>query len=164
MVWLLAAVAIAGGKWDGKDSNITARATLEASPDALYAILEDVHSLERIFPEDCASDFDYGERKAPDADVRLTYHFGPLDRSLDARWTKREPNRLVEIDHFGKRGFITRWTLGEVEGGTEVEVTTYINPPPWPLKRYYYTRIRPVWTQCYLDTLEALGDLVADPG
>jgi carbon monoxide dehydrogenase subunit G len=163
MVWLLAAVAIAGGKWDGRDPNITAGATLEAPPDAIYAILDDAHAPEQLFPHHCASDFDYGVRKAPEADVRLTYHLGPLDRRLDATWTRRDPNRLVEIDHQGNKGFITRWTLAEVDGGTRVEVTTFINPPPWPVRRYYYTRVRPAWTQCYLDALEALDGMVVVP-
>jgi len=163
MVWLLAAVAIAGGKWDGRDSNIVARTTVQAPPDAIYAILEDVHALEQLYPHHCASNFDYGTRKAPEADLRVTYHLGLMDRRLDARWSRREPNRLVEIDHLGNKGFITRWTLTEADGGTLVEVTTFINPPPWPVKRYYYTRVRPVWTQCYLDALEALGDRVVVP-
>lgn len=161
MIWLWAGLALAG-RWDGEDPDIQAHAVIHASPEAVYGVLSETDALERVLGDHCAADFDYGSRKDPEADVRLTYEMEGFSRRLDAKWSRLEPNRIVEIDHLGKKGFVTRFTLSEAEGGTRVEVLTPLNPPPWPFKRYFFTNVRPVWAQCYVDGLKELDTLARE--
>lgn len=163
LLWLAAALAFAGsGRWAGRDADITATATMAASPAAIRSVLDDPHVLERIFPSDCASDFDYDHPKDPKAAVRLTYHAAMMHRRLDAMApVVRTPN-VVEINNLGNKGFFTRWTMKPEGDRTEVKMETYLQPPPWPFRRYFYVHVRPAWVQCHVRALDQLGNLARE--
>jgi len=156
IAWVLLNAAFALSKWEGRDADVVAQVALTSPQEALYEILLDDRVLERILPEDCASDFDYEGVKDPKATVRLTYHAGAMHRRIDALHSRSDPPRLVEIEHLGSKGFFTRFTLTAQDDGTMAVMTTYLNPPPWPFRKYYYTQVRPIWVQCQIDALKAL--------
>lgn len=157
MLLLFISLALAGdNKWDGRDAHIEATWVVPASVADVQQVLADERALE-LFP--CVHHFDYTDFLAEDADVRACYRLGTFSRRLDATWTRREPE-LVEIDHQGNKGFVTRFTLTSVDQGTEVHVKTWMNAPPKPFRKFYYTRVRPRWVQCYADGLLALEGAV----
>ena len=39
-------------------------------------------------------------------------------------------------------------------------MTSFIDPPPWPFAKSYFTRVRPAWTQCYIDALDELDAMM----
>lgn len=161
MTWWWIGLALAG-RWDGHPSDIEAQAVIDAPPEQLYEVLVDLRSLEALLPDHCATDFVYGERTVGEgATVRLTYHADVLHRRLDATLTRAEEPRLVDVDHAGNKGFVTRFVLAPEADGTRVTMTSFLNPPPWPFRRVFYTRVRPAWTQCYLDALAELQAVVA---
>jgi len=153
---LLLDAAFALSKWEGRDANVVAEVVLSSPQEKLYEVLLDDKVLERILPAECATDFDYEGVKDPKATVRLTYHASGMHRRLDALHSRSDPPRLVEIEHLGNKGFFTRFTLTPEGDGTKAVMTTYLNEPPWPFRKYYYTQVRPIWVQCQTDALHKL--------
>jgi hypothetical protein len=81
-----------------------------------------------------------------------------MHRKLTATISKVDPPKRVTLDHAGKRGFLTTWTLRPAgEQATDVEVHTWIQPPPWPVRRLYSNRIQPAWEQCQREAIQALA-------
>jgi hypothetical protein len=78
----------------------------------------------------------------------VTYLMEGWRRKLRARVSVAEARR-IEWDHEGNRGFITRFSLTEAEGGTSVTAHTFLNAPPRPFQRYYFRRVQPAWKACY---------------
>ncbi len=157
MWFLLGALAFAGpAKWEGKDADIEATATISASPDALRAVLLDRKVLERVYPARCLAKVDYEGVKDASAAVRVTYVAALMRRRLDAMAPVARNERVFEVDHLGNKGFITRWTLTPGEAGTEVAMATFLNPPPKPFRGYFFTRVRPNWVQCHVEALQGL--------
>ena len=84
-----------------------------------------------------------------------------LEKRIDAVHSRSDPPRLVEIEHLGSKGFFTRFTLTPEGDGVKAVMTTYLNAPPWPFRKYYYTEVRPIWVQCQIDALQALDAAAA---
>lgn len=157
MLYFLIGVALAG-RWDGYESDVTAWRLIEAEPGAVYAAVSDLRVLEELSPDECAQDWDHGPTSVGEgATASVTYRWDVVRRRLDATITAATPDRLVDITHAGNKGFTTRFALEDVEGSTRVTITSYVAPPPWPFREKYYLTIRPVWTNCYVETLANLA-------
>ena len=87
-----------------------------------------------------------------------------MRRNLKGQLTRAEARQdgvyFVELDHQGPKGFVTRFKLSPQGDGTGVEMTTYINQPPWPFRGVYFKKILPAWQQCHADTIKTLDALV----
>jgi carbon monoxide dehydrogenase subunit G len=163
LLWLAASLAFADpSRWANRDPDVSATATIQAPPAAIHAVLMDPHVLERLFPPECASDYDYTDPKDARAVVRLTYHAAMLHRRLDAMAPVAKAANVVEVEHLGNKGFYTQWALKPGDDGTEVQMTTYLQPPPWPFRRYYYAHVRPAWVQCHVEALDQLANLARE--
>jgi hypothetical protein len=68
-----------------------------------------------------------------------------------------DPGRYIKIDHAGRNGFATTWTLTDKGGDTSVEVHTWVDPPPWPLTKMYMNQVRPAWKSCHQGLLDNLA-------
>jgi hypothetical protein len=158
---LMLQVGFAASAWDGHDASVRVEKRVSASPASLYNEVNDLQSLSEIFPATCVQDWALsGQTAGLGARGRVTYRFEKLKRRLTVTISKTEASRYVELDHLGSKGFISRWLMVEDEDGTVLSLETFMNPPPWPFKRYYFEKIQPKWQACYALTLDNLVDRV----
>lgn len=157
---------------DEDDADVVASLTFQASPERVFEHLADLRNVVAASPERCMRKWELGDDpEGKGATFRVVYLMEAFRRRLDGTVSVAEEPRRIEWDHEGNRGFLTRFSLtGNDSGGTEVEVHTFLLPPPWPFKRYYRNTVRPRWEQCYLALLgqmnATLGPdpvLVVDP-
>ena len=150
--------ALAASPYADRNADVAVEGAVGAELAAVQAALEDLEVFREILP--CASDWAPGTSTAGvGASMQLTYDVGSMHRRLTAVVSRSEPGRFVDYDHPGNKGFVTRWMLTEQEaGGTAIELTTFLNPPPWPFRKMYFERIQPMWTECYSEALSALDD------
>jgi len=90
----------------------------------------------------------------------VTYTVGFMNRQLSGSVRSAIPGQVVDWDHEGERGFITRWKIEPEGEGARVTLTTYLNQPPFPVRRYFYNRVQPNWTVCHQDALQGLAEAV----
>lgn len=141
-----------------EDSDLVATAVIPASPDSLYEALLDLDRQRQLWPEDCAKGWVMGEpHRGEGATASLVWVPSVMHRRLPARISKVEPGRRITVDHAGRKGFALTWTLSPVEGGTAVELHTWILPPPRPFVRLWERRVRPAWQACHVEALRRLG-------
>ena len=160
-MWWLSAVAWAANPWIGLESNVVAQATIEAPREVVYDHLLSLERFAEIMGEDCTKRWSWGvTRSGEGAMARVTYVPSMMHRRLTVEVSRAESPRIIDYDHDGDRGFVTRWTLAEVDGGTEVSAVTYVTAPGWPFRKLYYTRVMPAWTSCYVDALQRLPERV----
>lgn len=159
MWFLMLQVGFAANSWEGHDASIRVEKLVEVSAADIYAEVNDLRSLSEIFPATCVQDWALsGQTEGLGARGRVTYRFEKLKRRLTVTISKAEAGRYVELDHLGSKGFISRWLMVEEEGGTTLSLETFMNPPPWPFRGYYYRSIQPKWRACYELTLDNLVD------
>jgi hypothetical protein len=157
MLILLLQVAFAGSQWEGRDASIKVERVIMEEPAEIYAELDDLQDLSEIYAAACVRDWALaGQTEGVGARGRVTYHLSKLRRRLTVTISKAELDRYVELDHLSAKGFVTRWLLQENEAGTLVSLETFINPPPWPFRGYYFKNIQPEWQRCYETTLDNL--------
>lgn len=147
-------VALAEDADEAPDSDVVATRTIEAPRQAVYAVLTDTARIAELAPERCMRKWEV----APDGDTfEVLYLMEAFRRKLQVVVEEKEPPRRLEWDHLGRKGFVTRFMLEETEaGGTQVTMTTFVAPPGWPLKKYYFNTIQPAWTTCQDQLLEAV--------
>lgn len=165
MLLLLVPLALAG-KWDGAETDIYAERVVPAPRDAVFAYLLDLAHLRAIFPTDCVGLWEPGIRTFGEgASAIVRYDVAAMHRKLAMTLVRADAPSLIDFDHLGPRGFITRWSLSENEsGGTKVRIETPLNAPPDPFRGYYQNVVRPGWIECYSRTLDNLaGALPATP-
>jgi hypothetical protein len=80
-----------------------------------------------------------------------------MRRRLTATVADGDPGRYLKIDHAGRTGFTTTWTLTALDTGTRVEVHTWVAPPPKPLTGIYLNQVRPAWLSCHQGLLDNLA-------
>jgi hypothetical protein len=157
MLLLLLPVALAG-KWDGAPSDVQADRVIPAAREAVFSHLLDLGHLRALFPEDCVGLWEPGERTFGEgANAIVRYDIAAMHRKLPMTLVRASAPTTIDFDHLGNRGFVTRWSLEEADGGTKVTLLTPINAPPWPFAGYYHSVVRPEWTACYARTLENLA-------
>lgn len=152
-LWLAAAFA-------AEDGNIKVEGDVAAPPAIVEQTVSDLTALQQVFPAHCVQDWVMGpQTKGVGATTRMTYRMGPLRRRLDAKVT-RAKDGYVDLDHAGNKGFVTRWTATpNAQGGSHVVLETHINLPPWPFKRVYLNKIRPIWRECWTVSLQNLDQV-----
>lgn len=143
---------------DGDDSDIVARTVVPASPAEVAKTLSDLRAHEGLWPEGCTRKWVHGTvNVGPGAAAELVYTMGPMRRRLAMTLSRAEGERLVELDHAGNKGFVSRFTLTPGELGTEVVFHTWVNAPPKPFRKLYTRRVQPVWQSCQQGFLDALA-------
>ncbi|MES2640281.1 MAG: SRPBCC family protein [Myxococcota bacterium] len=157
MLLLLIPMALAG-KWDGAETDIHAERLIPAAPEAVFSHLLDLGHLRAIFPTGCVGRWEPGERTFGEgANAIVRYDIAAMHRKLAMTLVRAEAPRIIDLDHLGPRGFVTRWTLTEGAGGTNVRLETPLNAPPAPFRGYFQNVVRPEWIACYTRTLENLA-------
>lgn len=158
MLPLFVALASAG-KWSGVNADVVAETVVHAELQAVRGQFLDLGTLE-LYPDECTSGLVIGEpRSGYGAPFRIRYHAGVWTRFVEGKIDEVGP-RHVDLDHTGKFGFVTRYELSTVEGGTRVVMTTFLDPPVWPFKGPFYTKVRPAWTACHAGLLAAVKRVV----
>jgi Polyketide cyclase / dehydrase and lipid transport len=144
------------------NSDIIVKATTTASAADAYVWLQDLGNHRLAWPQDCARRWEMGEPTVGmGATAETSYRAGAWRRRLVMEITKLNPDRRVDIEHQGNKGFTTTWTLTAVDGGTEVELHTWINPPPWPFYKTYFKKTQPKWTVCHQAAVDAAAGKMA---
>jgi hypothetical protein len=162
LLMIAAAPSLAfAGKWAGKTADVVAVRVLPVETPVLFERLLDLETFRATLPADCAANWDLGEpRKGVGAHGSVRYDIGGMHRHLDFVLNKADAPSRIELDHMGRRGFVTRFALKPVASGTEVELHTYLEPPRWPFTAYFYKNVQPAWIDCYE---RALQNLAATP-
>jgi uncharacterized protein YndB with AHSA1/START domain len=159
MLTFLVPAALAG-KWDGSDPDVSAERIVPAAPEVVFQHLLDLANLRAMFPTDCVGLWEPGERTFGEgANALVRYDMAAMHRKLPMTLVHADAPRTIDLDHLGNRGFVTRFTLTPVEGGTNVRIDTPLNAPPWPLDGYYFRVVQPEWQGCYQ---RALGNLATN--
>ena len=154
----MGAPALAADKKDLPKGDVVAKRVVNAPPSEVYSWLLDLEHHEKMWPEGCTSKWEYGTTRAGiGASAQLTYRVSTMRRRLTATLAEGDPDRYLKVDHAGRMGFATTWTLEDVDGGTRVEVHTWVDPPPWPLTATYMNRVRPEWKECHRGALDNLS-------
>jgi hypothetical protein len=158
MLLLLLPLAHAG-KWDDAPTDIEATQVVQAAPEAVFSHLLDLNHLRAIFPIDCVGKWEPGQRAYGEgASAMVRYDIAAMHRKLPMTLVRADAPRIIDLDHLGPRGFITRFSLAAVDGGgTRVTLTTPLNPPPNLIRGYFQNVVRPAWIDCYARTLANLS-------
>jgi len=139
-----------------REGDVEVQATLAASGETLSAALLDLKQQELLWPEGCTRKWEHSSTsQGVGASARLTYRAGSWRRRLTATLSQADERRIV-LDHAGKRGFVITWDMKQAEGGTALEMHTWIMAPPRPFKRAYFERVQPKWAACHQGFLENL--------
>ena len=143
-------------------SDIEASRVLPLSQDAVFEYLLDLRNHQSLWSADCVIKWVHGSvNVGQGANAEVVYVPGLMRRKLAMTLARAKGNRLIDIEHAGNKGFTTRWSL-EAEGdGVRVDVHTYINPPPKPFDRVYFTNVRPKWHACHEAALATLEQRLA---
>ena len=161
---MLTALALASDApaWKDAPSDVVTERHKNVPAAALRERVADFSTLAPLFPVECAEDWTLGSvTTGPDATARVTARAAGLRRRLTVRYSSIEGDRLVELDYVGKKGFFTQFRFEETDGGTDVTLITYLEQPPWPLKRYFVFNVHPAWPACHERTLAALTAAVS---
>lgn len=156
---LLFAVAAEAKDWPSAD--IVAEATVPASPEAVAAVLTDLARVGTILPRECVGAWVAGSPPSGQgATATVRYDMAAMHRKLVMTVTRVEADAsraLVDWDHAGNKGFITRWTVAATELGSTVKLASPLNAPPWPFTKYYFDAVKPEWDRCQAQFIEAVG-------
>ncbi len=161
-MWLLFLPFAFAGKWDGAETDIKAERVVPGEPQAVFSHLLDLGHLRAIFPVDCVGLWEPGGRTFGEgASAFVRYDIAAMHRRLAMTLVRADAPRMIDFDHLGARGFVTRWTLAPAETGTLVQILTPLNPPPEPFRGYFQNVIRPSWQDCYQRTLTNLAEALS---
>lgn len=155
-LWVAAAVA---GPFDGLESDISVSRTFPTTADEVHRMTADLAIYRALFSEECAKNWLVRQpTTGVDATLDVRYTFGPLKRSLTAVVTKDTPGVLFQLEHKGPSGWYTqfRFEEGDSPDTSSVTLLTPLTPPPWPLKRIFYRKVRPAMQACYETALDTL--------
>jgi uncharacterized protein YndB with AHSA1/START domain len=160
---LLSSTAAAAPPTYQDEGDIVVVHTLRAPPEAVFDHLTDLEAVVKDAPERCMRKWELGPQTTGEgATFRVVYLIEAFRRKLDGRISMAERPRRLAWDHAGNKGFVTRFGLEAVEGGTRVEMRTFLNPPGWPLRRYYANTVQPGWQDCYRRFLEQVDETLGE--
>lgn len=153
----LAGAAPAGLPNGMETSDVKASKVLPLSQGAVFNHLLDLRNHQALWSPDCLIKWVHGSvNVGQGANAEVVYVPGLMRRKLAMTLSRAKGNRLIDIEHAGNKGFTTRWTLEPEGEGVRVDVHTYINPPPRPFDRVYFTNVRPKWQVCHDQALVTL--------
>ncbi len=158
MIGLFCGLALAG-KWDGKPSDVVASQTIQAPPSAVYGVITNLDALGEAWADECISEWVVSGSR-----VTVKYAIGVFKRRVPAVLANLVPDRSVDLEHEGRRGFTTRWKLEPAGDGTLVTMTTFLSAPPWPVTGTYFTTVKPEWEACQADVLAGIAAISAGGG
>lgn len=151
LVMLLVLPAKAEKIPDDYNADVVATGTVQAPPQAVMAWISDLRNQE-IALADCTRKWVHGDNTvALGASAELVYRMGAWRRKLVATVSEIDDARRLTLDHAGKKGFYTTWTLTPSADGsaTQVEVRTLLNLAPRPFRKWYVNKVQPQWELCY---------------
>ena len=152
-MWQLLLGLVLANPYEGRDSVVRAEVSRTVDSVQLTSAASDLQTWETLYPADCVKEWLNSTQTAGvGGRARVTYTIGAMRRRLTVEVSKVEDGLLVDLDHLGNKGFVTRVHIdGEV-----VRLETFVNPPPWPLRSYFYEKLQPEWTRCQESALETL--------
>jgi carbon monoxide dehydrogenase subunit G len=157
-IFLLLSVALAGG------ADVVAAAAVPAAPERVLSVVSDLGRLAALTPESCARDWVLGDVSAgPGGRARWQLRAGPWRERVTGVLVAVAPTH-VDLEHRDRKGvarFTSRFRLEPDGAGTRVTLTTYLEPPPWPLARLFERRVRPAWQACSEAVVGGLAASVA---
>lgn len=144
------------------NADVVATKVVQVAPQAFYDQLLNLRNLEGALSA-CTRKWEFGDKtEGVGAGATLVYKMKSFRRRLTMTLSKVDEGRRVTFDHPGNKGFVTVWTLtpagdGQDAQATEIDVHTYLQLPPWPLKRYYLNKIQPEWRACQEQAISKLA-------
>lgn len=143
-------------------SDVKASRTLPFSQALVFNHLLDLRNHEALWSADCVIKWVHGNANiGQGANAEVVYVPGLMRRKLAMTLSRAKGSRLIDIEHAGNKGFTTRWTVEPQGAGARVDIHTYINPPPKPFDRVYFTNVRPKWQVCHDQALATLEQRLA---
>jgi hypothetical protein len=150
------------GKWDDAPTDVQVERVVAAAPEAVFSHLLDLGHLRAMFPTDCVGLWEPGERSFGEgANAVVRYDLGAMHRKLAMTLVRADAPRIIDLDHLGPRGFVTRFSLAPEGEGTRVTLLTPLNAPPEIFRGYFQNGVRPEWISCYDRALENLAGVFA---
>lgn len=159
--WTIALAAAFAGEPEQPADIVASRGVL-GSPEKVWSVLTHLDTLQDLYPTDCAEWLEPFDTEGLAATARVVYYAGMMQRPLRAIVKKMDAPHTLDLDHPGEKGFVTRFSLTPEGELTRVTMTTYLNPPPWPVKKYFYRKVKPAWEGCHARTLANLDAVVRD--
>lgn len=159
-VWSMSAAAGETPVATERVGDIVTTAVVPASPAAMIDVLTDLPTFGTLLPPDCVGLYTVGMTpKGLGAQATLRYDMAAMHRKLEMRISRieRESLWLVDMDHAGNRGFISRWLMTPTDAGTTVHLKTALNAPPWPFAAYFFDTVQPEWQDCQARIVTAVG-------
>lgn len=157
---LLALLYVGTAQADDRVGDIITTGTVAATPAAVVEVLTDLETFGKLLPTECVGYFKVGiTPKGRGAQATLRYDMAAMHRKLEMTVSRVETGTmwLVDMDHAGSRGFISRWLMTPGEAGTTVKLTTPLNTPPWPFAAYFFDAVRPEWEACQAQFIQNVG-------
>jgi len=140
-----------------EDGDVVVQREIAATPAAIHDHLRNLENHPSLWPEGCSSEWEFGNTTTDvGANALVTYQAGVWRRKLTVVLVGHDEQR-VKLDHPGNRGFVMTYSLSPTAAGTQVEMHTWINPPPKPFTGFYFKRTYPKWLVCHEGVLENLG-------
>ncbi len=149
------------GKFDGLSADVSVTAPVDAPPEQVFTYLLDLKHLQAMIP--CIGKWEMSQRTFGEgASAMVRYDIAAMHRKLPVSLSRADAPYRIDLEHLGNLGFTTVITLAPVQDAsgattTNVTILTPLNPPPWPVRKYYYDAVQVAWKQCYATTLDHLA-------
>ena len=149
------------GKYDGMSADVKVSADVPATPEDVFSYLLDLKHLQAMIP--CIGSWEMSQRTFGEgASAMVRYDIAAMHRKLPVSLSRADAPYRIDLEHLGNLGFTTVITLAtppSTDGGpiTTVTMLTPLNPPPWPVRKYYYDAVQVEWQKCYATTLDNLA-------
>ena len=144
------------------EGDVIASLEILADREAVRGLLLDLHSHPDLWPRSCVEDWEFGAVQSGLGASAEVLWLGPLG------WSRRltmviasSTEARIDIDQPGDKGFVTTYTFSDGAVGTVVDMHSWINPPPWPLRKAYFKRFQPYFTDCHEQFLSNLAAAAA---
>ena len=136
---------------DARAGDLVNTQVVAASPAGMVDVLIDLPTFGRLLPPDCVGYFKVGlTPKGLGAQATVRYDMAAMHRKLELTVSRIERDEMwmVDMNHAGNRGFISRWVMVPGADGTAVTLKTPLNAPPWPFAGYFFDTVHPEWEGC----------------
>lgn len=155
------------GKYDTLDADVKVSLDVPASPEQIFTYLLDFQHLQTMIP--CIGEWEMSQRTFGEgASAMVRYDIAAMHRKLPVSLSRADAPYRIDLEHLSDLGFTTVISLAappSTDGGpvTTVTILTPLNPPPWPVRKYYYDAVQVEWQECYATSLENLSQAMRTP-